>query len=213
MKILVTGFEPFGGEQTNPALEAVKVLPEEIEGNKLIKLELPTVFGKSVDIITKAIEEHQPHVVLSIGQAGGRSAISIERVAINVDDARIPDNQGNQPVDSAIDRQGQPAYFATIPIKAIAAEIRNQGIPAIVSDSAGTFVCNHVMYGVLNYIYKNKLPVKAGFVHIPYLPEQTVNKPSMPSMSLDVIAKGIETAIVTIINTQRDIKAAEGSIC
>ncbi|OJG50840.1 pyroglutamyl-peptidase I [Enterococcus gallinarum] len=214
MKCLVTGFDPFGGEAINPALEAVKLLPEEINGAKIVKLEIPTVFGKSAEVVQAKIEEIQPDVVLNIGQAGGRFAISPERVAINVDDARIPDNEGNQPVDEAIQPQGQPAYFSQLPIKAMVAAMKEAGIPAVVSNTAGTFVCNHIMYQV-QYMIDTKYPtLKGGFIHVPFIPEQVVDKPGQPAMSLQDIAKGLEAAIGAIVDYQEkeDIKAIGGAI-
>lgn len=214
MKCLVTGFDPFGGEEINPALEAVKLLPEEINGAKIVKLEIPTVFGKSAEVVQTKIEEIQPDVVLNIGQAGGRFAISPERVAINVDDARIPDNEGNQPVDEAIQPQGQPAYFSQLPIKAMVAAMKEAGIPAVVSNTAGTFVCNHIMYQV-QYMIDTKYPtLKGGFIHVPFVPEQVVDKPGQPAMSLQDIAKGLEAAIGAIVDYQgkEDIKAIGGAI-
>lgn len=214
MKCLVTGFDPFGGEAINPALEAVKLLPEEINGAKIVKLEIPTVFGKSAEVVQTKIEEIQPDVVLNIGQAGGRFAISPERVAINVDDARIPDNEGNQPVDEAIQPQGQPAYFSQLPIKAMVAAMKEAGIPAVVSNTAGTFVCNHIMYQV-QYMIDTKYPtLKGGFIHVPFVPEQVVDKPGQPAMSLQDIAKGLEAAIGAIVDYQgkEDIKAIGGAI-
>lgn len=214
MKCLVTGFDPFGGEEINPALEAVKLLPEEINGAKIVKLEIPTVFGKSAEVVQTKIEEIQPDVVLNIGQAGGRFAISPERVAINVDDARIPDNEGNQPVDEAIQPQGQPAYFSQLPIKAMVAAMKEAGIPAVVSNTAGTFVCNHIMYQV-QYMIDTKYPtLKGGFIHVPFVPEQVVDKPGQPAMSLQDIAKGLEAAIGAIVDYQgkEDIKAIGDAI-
>jgi pyroglutamyl-peptidase len=151
MKILVTGFDPFGGESTNPALEAVKGLPNEINGAEIIKLEIPTVFNKSAEVTKKAILQHQPDVVLNIGQAGGRYTVTPERIAINVDDARIPDNEGNQPIDVPIHEDGAPAYFTQLPVKAMVKTIKEAGLPAALSNSAGTFVCNHIMYQVSIY--------------------------------------------------------------
>ena len=214
MKCLVTGFDPFGGEAINPALEAVKLLPEEINGAKIVKLEIPTVFGKSAEVVQAKIEEIQPDVVLNIGQAGGRFAISPERVAINVDDARIPDNEGNQPVDEAIQPQGQPAYFSQLPIKAMVAAMKEAGIPAVVSNTAGTFVCNHIMYQV-QYMIDTKYPtLKGGFIHVPFIPEQVVDKPGQPAMSLQDIAKGLEAAIGAIVDYQgkEDNKSIGGAI-
>lgn len=202
MKVLVTGFDPFGGEKVNPAFEVIKRLSSNIAGAEVVKLQVPTVFRKSIDVTIKAIEAEKPDFVLCIGQAGGRFAITVERVAINIDDARIPDNENNQPIDMPIDPEGEPAYFATIPIKEIVEAIKNEGIPAAVSNTAGTFVCNHLLYGVLNYINKNDLNIKAGFIHIPFLPEQVVDKTNMPSMSIDTMVKAIEIAITTIVTSK-----------
>src|SRR5699024_21227 len=139
MKILVTGFDPFGGEKINPAIEAVKLLPNTIKGAEIEKLEIPTVFHKSADVVREKMNEFKPDVVLNIGQAGGRMGLTPERVAINQDDARIPDNEGNQPIDVAIQEDGQPAYFTKLPIKAMVEAMKNAGIPASVSNTAGTF--------------------------------------------------------------------------
>nr|PZN02576.1 MAG: pyroglutamyl-peptidase I [Bacillota bacterium] len=195
MKVLVTGFEPFGGEKVNPALEAIKLLPKEIKGAQVVVKELPTVFGKSLDLLFKAIEEEKPDVVISVGQAGGRYAISVERVAINVDDARIPDNEGNQPVDQPIFPDGENAYFSTLPIKRIVEAIKKEGIPAEISNTAGTYVCNHVMYGLLYYASKKRPEMKAGFIHVPYLFEQVVDKKNTPAMGLSEIVKALTVAI------------------
>ena len=148
MKILVTGFDPFGGEPINPAIESVKLLPDTIEGAEIIKLEIPTVVHKSLQVIHEAIQKHDPDMILSIGQAGGRSDLTVERVGINMDDCRIKDNEGNQPIDEPVFADGDAAYFSNLPIKAMVNEIRKNEIPASVSNSAGTFVCNHVLYGV-----------------------------------------------------------------
>lgn len=213
MKILVTGFDPFGGEKVNPAFEVIKKLNNNIGGAEVVKLEAPTVFGKSIDVVTKAIDEIKPDFVLNIGQAGGRFAVTVERVGINEDDARIPDNENNQPIDIPIDTKGQNAYFATIPIKAIVQAIKEKQIPAEVSNTAGTFVCNHLMYGVLNYIAKNKLDIKAGFIHIPFLTEQVVDKTNVPCMSLDSMVKAIETAIEVIVSKREDLNVTGGRVC
>jgi len=194
-KILVTGFDPFGGEKINPALEAVKRLPDKIGDIKIVKCEIPTVFGKSTDVLLSAVRNECPSAVLCIGQAGGRPNITVERIAINCDDANIKDNEGNQPVDSKIAADGPAAYFTTLPIKAMVKDMLAAGIPATVSNTAGTFVCNHIMYSILHYAAQNYPDMKAGFVHIPYLPQQTADK---PSMSLDCILKGLECMIKTI---------------
>lgn len=213
MKILITGFDPFGGEPINPALEAVKKLPATIGGAEIIKLEIPTVFNKSLEKIEEAIKIHKPDVVVSIGQAGGRFGITPERVAINVDDARIQDNEGNQPVDTRVFADGENAYFTNLPVKAMVAEMVKEGIPAALSNTAGTFVCNHVMYGVLYMIAKRYPHMKGGFIHVPYIPQQVVAKPNTPSMSVEDIAKGLEICLRTISEVEEDIKVAAGTIC
>ena len=198
MKILLTAFEPFGGERINPALEAVKLVADKIGAAEIVKLEVPTVFGKCIAAVAEAIERERPEAVLCIGQAGGRSALTPERVAINVDDARIPDNEGDQPLDRPIFPDGPAAYFATLPVKAMVEAIRAAGIPASLSNTAGTFVCNHLMYGVLYTLEKRFPGVRGGFLHVPYAPEQVVDKPGQPSMSIQLIARGIEAAIAAI---------------
>ena len=210
MKIIVTGFDPFGGETINPSIECVKALPE-IEGVELIRLELPTVFKESAKRLNEVLNDVKPDAVLSVGQAGGRPGITMERIAINVDDARIPDNISQQPIDEAIQLDGEAAYFTTLPIKRIVKAIREAGISAEVSNSAGTFVCNHIMYQALFAATKADKPFKAGFMHIPFIPEQTTDKPSLP---LEESTKALQIAIETIrdyINDE-DIKVQEGAI-
>ena len=199
MKILVTGFEPFGEEVINPSLEAIKKLDNEIMGAEIIKLKLPTVFGKSIDILENALEKEKPDVVISIGQAGGRDKITVERVAINISDARIPDNKGNKPIDEIIFEDVENAYFSNLPIKKIVEEMKKENIPAAISNTAGTYVCNHIMYGLLYNIDKKYPKMKGGFIHIPYIPEQVIEK-NAPSMSLENIVKGINIAIETILS-------------
>ena len=195
MKILLTAFTPFDGESINPALEAMKLLPDKIGQLEVPKLEVPTVFGKSARLVLETMEQEKPDYVLSIGQAGGRAEITPERIAINIDDAGIPDNEGNQPTDRPIYPDGENAYFSTLPVKAIVEAIKREGIPASISNSAGTYVCNHLMYSVLYSIKKNALPIKAGFIHVPYIPEQTVNKKDKASLSLEEIVRGLEAAL------------------
>ncbi len=213
MKILVTGFDPFGGEKINPAIEAVKLLPNTIKGAEIEKLEIPTVFHKSADVVREKMNEFKPDVVLNIGQAGGRMGLTPERVAINQDDARIPDNEGNQPIDVAIQEDGQPAYFTKSPIKAMVEAMKNAGIPASVSNTAGTFVCNHIMYQTLYLVDKEFPEAKAGFMHIPFMTEQVLDKPNQPAMSLTDMARGIEAAIEAIVeyNDKDDIQAVGGA--
>ena len=211
MKVLVTGFEPFGGEKVNPAFEAVKGLPAEIHGAEVRWLEVPTVFYKSAHVLEEEMNRYRPDFVLCIGQAGGRSSLTPERVAINQDDARIPDNDGNQPIDLPIRPDGAPAYFSSLPIKAMVQAIKKEGLPASVSNTAGTFVCNHLMYQAL-YLVEKKFPhVKAGFMHIPYMMEQVVNRPTTPAMSLVDIRRGLEAAIGAIIeHGDQDLKLVGG---
>ena len=213
MKILVTGFDPFGGEPINPAIESVKRLPKEIEGAEIIALEIPTVVHKSLQVIQDAVKKYEPDMVLSIGQAGGRSDITVERIGINIDDCRIKDNEGNQPIDEPIFKDGPAAYFVNLPIKAIVEEIRKIGIPASVSNTAGTFVCNHVTYGVRHMLELEGKGRKSGFIHIPYLPQQVVEKVGQPSMALDDIVKGLTAAISAMVKYEEDIKSTGGTIC
>lgn len=198
MKILVTGFDPFGVDKVNPALETIKLLPQKISNHDIITLEVPTVGYKSLEIIEKAIIEHNPDVILSIGQASGRYDITVERVGINLDDYRIPDNEGQQFVDKKIFEDGPDAYFVKLPTKEMVENIKKNNIPASLSYTAGTFICNHVLYGVSHLVetkYKGKL---SGFIHIPCLPEQAINAKNMPSMSKETILKGIIAAIEVI---------------
>ena len=209
MKLLLTAFTPFDGEKINPALEAVKLVKDRIGNLLIVKLEVPTVFGKSIDTVREAIEREKPDFVLSIGQAGGRAEITPERVAINLDDARIPDNEGNQPIDEPIFPDGENAYFSTLPVKAMVEAIRKEGLPSSLSNSAGTYVCNHLMYGILYYLDKRP-GMKAGFIHVPYIPEQTKNKKEMPALELSEIVRGLEAAITAIAINGTNKKLAYG---
>lgn len=197
-KVLVTGFDPFGGEKINPALEAIKELKKSEFNNIDLRVkEIPTVFYKSIKVLEAAIDEIRPDVVICIGQAGGRSEITIERVAINVIDARIPDNENNQLVDVPVVENGPAAYFATIPIKDIAENIKKAGIPASISNTAGTFVCNQLLYGLMHILSTKYKNIKGGFIHIPYLPEQALNYRNQPSMNLLDMVKALEIAVNT----------------
>lgn len=213
MKILLTAFDPFGGDKINPALEAVKLVRPEIFDAEIIKVEIPTVFGKSIDAALAAMEKHHPDVVLCIGQAGGRFDMTPERVAINVDDARIADNEGQQPVDRLIFEDGEPAYFSMLPIKAMVQAMKDAGIPASVSNTAGTFVCNHIMYGVLYHISKMGKQIRAGFIHVPYTPEQVAKKQMpAPSLSASDICRALEAAVGAIVKYEKDVVAVSGKI-
>jgi pyroglutamyl-peptidase len=209
--VLITGFEPFGGETVNPSWEVVKQLDGAIiDDCRVVARQLPCVFGESLSVLNAAIDALQPSVVLAVGQAGGRVDVTVERVAINVDDARIPDNHGRQPVDVAIVEGGPAAWFSTLPIKAMVAALRESGIPASVSQTAGTFVCNHVMYGVLHKL-ADRPEVKGGFIHIPYLPEQAAAHPGAPSMATQTVKQALEIAITVVLRQEADIKVVGGA--
>ncbi|MBE6878603.1 MAG: pyroglutamyl-peptidase I [Ruminococcaceae bacterium] len=203
MKILVTGFDPFDKEKINPAYEAVKLLPDKINSAEIIKKEIPTVFGKGACEMEKAIEQHNPDYVICVGQAGGRSSISVEKVAINFIDARIPDNEGNQPVNTSIIPDGATAFFSSLPIRAMVENVREHGIPANISYSAGTFVCNEIMYRLLHLIDSKYHHIKGGFIHVPYTTSQAAAKPDgTASMDEKTIAKGLEYAILAIVQNK-----------
>lgn len=193
-KVLVTGFEPFDGQSINPSLEAINNLNSLMYGAEIHRLAVPTVFNDSINLVKKVINEIKPDVVILIGQAGGRKDISIERVAINIDDASIPDNQGIKPINQSIVKDGNNAYFSTLPIHKIVDYLKDHDLPASISNSAGTYVCNHLMYGILHEISTKNLNIHAGFIHVPYLHEQVLNQKSF-SMSLDDITKAIKLII------------------
>ena len=203
-KLLITGFQPFDGESVNPALEVAKGLQgKTINGYEVIAREFPVVRFEALKAVQAAIEELQPNAVITIGQAGGRPDITVERVGINIDDFRIPDNKGNQPIDEPVVAGGPVAYWATLPIKKMVANVKAQGIPASVSNSAGTYVCNHLLYGLLHYLTtQGKTAIPAGFIHIPYLPEQMAVRSGkdaqVATMSLDTLLKGFEAMIAAL---------------
>jgi pyroglutamyl-peptidase len=213
MKVLITGFSPFGGEKINPSFEAVRKLEDVIAGFEIVKLEIPTVFHKSIMELEKAIIKENPDIVICVGQAGGRFELTIERVAINVDDARIPDNEENQPIDKAVFEVGENAYFSNLPIKAMVEEIRKGGIPASISNSAGTFVCNHIMYGLLHLIHTRYPAIRGTFIHVPFIPTQVMSKPNTPYMEIEKITEGLTLAIRAAIENKEDIKAVLGELC
>ncbi|WP_445614264.1 pyroglutamyl-peptidase I [Geobacillus sp. YF-1] len=212
--VLVTGFAPFGGETVNPSLEAIKPFAGWKTDTYTVETrEIPTVFGKAIETLYAAMEDVVPDLVICVGQAGGRPDLSIERVALNVNDARIPDNEGNQPIDTPIVPNGPVGYWSTLPVKAIVHELRRHGIPASVSHTAGTFVCNHLFYGLMHYIAESQRPIRGGFIHIPYLPEQAARHPGQPSMALETVVKGLRIAIDVAFRQEEDIATSEGSIC
>ncbi|OOG94224.1 Pyrrolidone-carboxylate peptidase [Bacillus mycoides] len=210
--VLLTGFEPFGGEEINPAWEVAKQLDGQSFGDyKIVSKQVPTVFHKSLQVLKSYMEEIEPELVICIGQAGGRPDITVERVAINVDDARITDNEGNQPVDVSIVEGGPVAYWSTLPIKATVKKLREEGIPASVSQTAGTFVCNHLFYGLMDILAKSENGVRGGFIHIPFLPEQASKHPGQPSMSLSTITTGIELLVRVALTVETDIIECGGT--
>lgn len=210
MKFLITGFDPFDKETVNPAFEAVKKLPNKIKDSEIIKIEIPTSFKRSEQAILEAIEKYSPDVILSVGQAGGRNEITLEKVAINLLEARIKDNDGYQPSDLPIKEDGETAYFTNLNIKGIVSHLKENKIPTTISYTAGTFVCNTVMYNNLYLVDKKYPNIKTGFVHVPYLPEQAVLKNPMPSsMSLEMISKSLELIIEAII-LNKDSKDISG---
>lgn len=213
MTILLTAFEPFGGEKINPALEAVHLVSGQIAGAQIIKLTVPTVFGRAADVVTEAIGSLRPQAVVCVGQAGGRTAITVERVAINIEDASIPDNVGVTPVDRPVIPGAPVAYFSTLPIKDMVKAIRDVGLPASVSNTAGTFVCNHLMYGVLHLI-KNEFPgTLGGFIHVPYLTEQAAQKAEPAfGMALKDIIRGLEAALDAVAAALQQRSADEKEI-
>jgi len=210
MKVLVTGFDPFGGESINPAWEAVKVIKNEIAGAEIVTMQIPTVVGKSIEKIHNKMVEINPDIVIAVGQAGGRFGVTPERVAINVTDARIPDNEGNQPIDEPIFADGDTAYFSNLPVKAMVQAIKDAGYPASLSNTAGTYICNHVMYGILYYIQKEFPNVRGGFIHVPFAASQVVEKPNTPSMAIADITASLEAAIQAAVEHKDDLKIIGG---
>ena len=208
-KILLTGFEPFDGEAINPSGEIARLLHGAvIAGHKVEGALLPCVFGGAIKELREQIRVVKPALVICTGQAGGRPDITPERVAINVDDARIADNAGRQPVDRPIVKNGPAAHWSTLPIKAIVAALQARGIPASVSQTAGTFVCNHVFYGLMQEL-RGRKKIRGGFIHVPFLPEQA--KSGQPSLPLEMMGTAIAVAIETAVKVRRDVKTAGGA--
>jgi len=207
--VLLTGFEPFNKETVNPAWEAVRALEGWTGDGFAVQVrQLPCVFGEAIRVMQESIAQLEPAVVIAVGQAGGRVDMSIERVAINVDDAPIPDNAQRQLIDEPIVEGGPAAYFSTLPIKAIVSQLRSAGVPASVSQTAGTFVCNHLFYGLMHHTVN--MPVKAGFIHIPYLPEQAVRHLGMASMALSEVVRGLKVAVEAALNAGPDVRISGG---
>ena len=191
--VLLTGFDPFGGATRNPSSEAVQALHgNTLAGHRVQALELPTVFGDAWQVLRAALRQHRPALVVCVGQAGGRQGLHIERVAINLDDASIPDNAGHQPHDQPIEPGAPTAYFSSLPLQAVVTELRAQGLPAEVSNSAGTFVCNHVFYRLMHTLATDPelRGTRGGFVHVPWLPEQ-----GSPGMELGDVVRGLRGVV------------------
>ncbi|MGI5391067.1 pyroglutamyl-peptidase I [Streptomyces sp. CA-251251] len=212
-RVLVTGFAPFGGESVNPSWQAASLLAAESPAGLTVRaVELPCAFGTSLTALRDAVRTETPDLVLCLGQAGGRPGVTVERVGINVDDARIPDNAGRQPVDEPVVPGGPAAYFSTLPVKACVAAMREAGVPAAVSHTAGTFVCNHVAYG-LGHLIATEFPrVRGGFVHVPWSPEQ-VPDGTAPSLPPATVAHGLRALLATAARTPagQDLKVTEGA--
>ncbi len=197
--ILITGFTPFGGEHINPSYEAIKYLPDEIDAYKIIKQEIDTAFNLSKDQLIKTIEDYKPNAVILVGQAGGAKNMRIERIAININDATIKDNNDFMPIDQLIIENGPDAIFSTLPVRKIVDNLLDDGIPAIVSNSAGTYVCNHLMYHLLYYLKQNNINIPAGFIHVPYIFSQVTEKTDTYATDLYAITRTLDIAIKTII--------------
>ena len=210
--MLLTGFEPFHGQTVNPSAVAVSALADcEIAGRRVVAKVLPVTFADAFGALDRAFRAARPELVICIGEAGGCAAITVERIAINVDDARIPDNAGARPIDRAIARRGPVAYWSTLPIKAIVAALIEKGVPATVSQTAGTFVCNHVFYGLMHKLAREP-GVRGGFIHVPMLPEQAAQaKVATPSMPVAVTTVALKIAIETALRTRRDLRAVGGA--
>ncbi|BBN81436.1 pyrrolidone-carboxylate peptidase [Pseudoalteromonas sp. A25] len=210
--ILITGFAPFDGEQLNPSWQAVSELEgEHISGSVIHTKELSCEFDSSLRELHQAIDKYAPQLVLCVGQAGGRPDISIERVAININDARIPDNAGKQPVDTPVIAGAPSAYFTNLPIKRVFMALQQAQIPASISNTAGTYVCNHVMFGLMHLINQHETHVKGGFIHIPYLPSQAIKHANAPSMSLETVVSALRVIITCAMQDKQDVKVAAGT--
>lgn len=211
--VLITGIEPFDGESLNPSWEAARRMDGlEIGGARVVARQLPCVIGKVVDVLRQAIDEVRPDLVICLGQAGGRSDVTVERVAINVVDARIPDNEGHQPIDEPVVQGGPAAYFSSLPIKAIVRDLRAGGVPASVSLTAGTYNCNAIFYGLAHFIATERPALRGGFVHVPYLPEMATRHPGAPSLALEVLLHGVKIMVATSLAVTQDVKLSGGAL-
>lgn len=214
LTVLLTGFEPFDGAAVNPSARAVLALAAEAPpaGTRLVAEILPVRYAQAGPSLEAAVRRHRPDALIATGLAGGRADISVERVAINVDDASIADNDGARRIDAPVVAGGPAAYFSTLPIKAVAAAIRAAGVPAQVSQTAGTFLCNHVFYRACHLAATEAPCMRAGFLHLPWLPEQVVEHPGAPSMALPLMLGGLRAAIEATRNNSRDLDVAAGAV-
>ncbi|HUD42167.1 MAG TPA: pyroglutamyl-peptidase I [Dokdonella sp.] len=210
--VLLTGFEAFDGASVNPSQAIVERLDgRRIAGRRVVGATLPVAFARTEARLRDLIERHRPDLVIALGQAGGRAELSFERVAINLVDARIADNDGAQPVDRPVIADAPPAYFSTLPVKAIVADLHARGIPAALSLSAGSYVCNQVFFMLAHLLATRHPAVRGGFVHVPWLPQQTVGRPGQPSMALETMLDGVAAAIACAVSTREDLKLPGGS--
>jgi pyroglutamyl-peptidase len=210
-KLLLTGFEPFGGDTINPSWEVARALDGElVDGARVVAVQLPCVFGQALDVLAAALDTHRPRIVLSLGLAANRSVLSVERVGINVDDARIPDNAGAQPIDQPAVPGAPAAYFATLPIKAIVAALMQDGLPVEVSQTAGTFVCNHVLFGLMHQLRRRR-GMRGGFMHVPLLPAQAARVGSAGLALVDQV-RGVRLALQVARHVKHDLVYAGGSV-
>jgi len=206
----LSGFEPFGGESINPSWKVARRLEEApLAGVEVVGICLPVAQYRAVDLAVAAIERIAPDLVISLGQAGGRARVTSERIAVNVDDYRMPDNDGNQPDGRRIAADGPDAYLCTLPVKRMVAAMIGAGVPAAISNTAGTYLCNHVAFSVLHYLSGKEQQIPAGFVHLPYLPEQVLSKPGeVPSMTLDLMLAGLEAGLSAAVEALQPLAGA-----
>ncbi len=213
LNVLLTGFEPFAQDPLNPSWDVARALDGwQHAGATVRAVQLPCVFGEAIVRLDQALQQWQPALVVCLGLASGRAALTPERVAINVDDARIPDNAGHQPVDTAVEQGGPVAYLSTLPIKAMVRAMRADGIPAAVSNTAGTFVCNHIFYALMHRLALAGGKVRGGFIHVPALPALAALHADMPSMALETQVRGIQMAIQTALDVREDVRETGGQL-
>lgn len=213
-RVLLTGFEPFENEKLNSSWEVARALHGDVIADATVHaVQLPCVFGASIDALDTALAEVRPALVICLGYASGRGEITPERVAINIDDARIRDNAGHQPVDTPVVAGGPAAYFSNLPIKAMVRGMREQGVPASVSNTAGTFVCNHIFYALMHRLATRVVAgVRGGFIHVPVFPAHAAGHPGMMSMAQDTQVQGIREAIRVALTVQEDVRENAGRL-